>query len=107
MNKKLEQHMTIISNLANGGPSLKDSKKITEKEVILKFLGGTEKEVMKKLIKNEGTLLQSKMSREDEMTPLKVHRAVKKLEKKGIVQKESYGKTNRITLTDDVKNILL
>jgi uncharacterized membrane protein len=40
------------------------------------------------------------------MTKLKTHRAVKELERKGVIKLEQYGKTNRILLRDDIKDII-
>lgn len=59
----------------------------------------------KKMIENDGKILQSKISRIEGMTKLKTHRAVKDLEIKGIVKKEAHGKTNRIILKKDIKDI--
>jgi len=41
------------------------------------------------------------------MGKVRTHRIITELKKKEIVTVEPYGKTNRITLTDGAKNVLL
>jgi uncharacterized membrane protein len=41
------------------------------------------------------------------MGKVRTHRTITELKKKEIITVESHGKTNRITLTDDAKNVLL
>ena len=85
------------------------SPKISEKrenklELIknfIEFLPPNEKSVMEKIIKNGGEILQSKLSRE--FGKVKTFRILENLRKKGIIVKESYGKTNKIKL----KSILI
>ena len=43
----------------------------------------------------------------ENMGKVRTHRVITDLKKKEIVTVEPYGKTNRITLTDDAKNVLL
>jgi uncharacterized membrane protein len=74
---------------------------------ILKLLNSNEKKVVEKIIENKGSALQSEISRMEGMTKLKAHRAVKELERKGIVKLEQYGKTNRIILAEDIKEVIL
>jgi len=109
LDEKLEKNTKIILKLINKENSISKtkSKEITEKNVILKFLNETEKKILEKLIENRGTVLQSEISRMEGMTTLKTHRCVKDLERKGIIKIESYGKTNRIILTKDIKDFML
>jgi uncharacterized membrane protein len=74
---------------------------------ILKLLNSNEKKVVEKIIENKGNALQSEISRMEGMTKLKAHRAVKELERKGIVKLEQYGKTNKVILAKDIKEIIL
>lgn len=101
--------MKIISKIINKGNSISKEtpKKITEKNIILKFLNKSEKKVLEKLIENRGTVLQSEISRMEGMTTLKTHRTVKDMERKGIVKIEAHGKTNRIILMKDIKDFML
>ena len=41
------------------------------------------------------------------MGKVRTHRIITELKKKEIVTLEKYGKTNRINLTEDAKNVLL
>jgi hypothetical protein len=75
-------------------------------KIIFNFLNFQEKQVVKKLIEEKGNVLQSDISRIGSMGKVKTHRAVKDLERKGIIKIEKYGNTNRIYLTDDIKKIL-
>jgi len=106
---KLEKNMKILFRVVDEGSSLslKNNKEKSEKEIILNLLDANKRTILEKLIENDGSALQSEISRMKGMTTLKTHRALKDLEKKQIVKMESYGKTNRITLTEDMKDILL
>lgn len=106
---QLEKNMKIISEIVNNNvPKLKneDTEK-SSKMLILKFLSYGENKVIKKIIDNNGTVLQSEISRMPNMGKVRTHRIVTDLKKKGIITIEKYGKTNRINLTDDSKNVLL
>ncbi|MBC8500228.1 MAG: winged helix-turn-helix transcriptional regulator [DPANN group archaeon] len=109
LGEKLEKNMKVISKLINKNNQTpkKEAKEINNKNVILKFLNPNERKILEKLIENKGTVLQSEISRIEGMTKLKTHRAVKDLERKGIINTESHGKTNRIILTKDIKDIIL
>ncbi|MEM7826833.1 MAG: hypothetical protein QXQ40_01260 [Candidatus Aenigmatarchaeota archaeon] len=109
LEEKLEMNIKIISKLINKKDSIikMNSKNNTDKSIILKFFNPNERKVVEMLIKKKGEILQSEISRTGGMTKLKTHRAVKDLERKGIVTIEKHGKTNRIILTKDVKNTLL
>jgi len=75
--------------------------------LLLKFLNYGEKQVVKKLIENNGTILQSEISRMPNMGKVRTHRIITELKKKEIITIEKYGRTNRITLTEEAKNVLL
>ncbi|MEM3061626.1 MAG: hypothetical protein QW265_04375 [Candidatus Bathyarchaeia archaeon] len=109
LDEKLEKNLKVILKLINKNNTLSDMKsmRIDNKNIILKFLSLNERKVLEKLIEREGIALQSEISLMDGMNKLKTHRAVKNLEIKGIIKTESYGKTNRIILSKDVKDILL
>lgn len=89
-----------------------DTKKsfVDETEIqktMLKFLNYNENRVIKKLIENKGSILQSEISRMPNMGKVKAHRVLQDLETKGIINKESYGKTNRVILDETIKKIFL
>lgn len=106
LEKRMEENIRVISKLVNkNNHPLKKEQKENDKNIILKFLNPNERVILKKLIENKGTVLQSEISRMEGMTKLKTHRTVKDLERKGVIKTETYGKTNRIILTEDIKDI--
>jgi DNA-binding MarR family transcriptional regulator len=109
LERKLEENMKVIFKFIkkNNSIPIKGLTKIDDKKIILKFLNPSERKVVERLIERKGNVLQSEISRMEGMTKLKAHRAVKDLERKGIIKTESYGKTNRIILSKDVKQLLL
>jgi len=108
LDEKLERNMKLILRLLDKDNSISKTQPGELGEtIILKFLNGNQKRVLEKLIEKKGAALQSEISRMEGMTTLKTHRAIKDLEKKGIIKTEGHGKTNRIILTEDIKDILL
>ena len=108
LEEKLEKNMRVISRLITKKNlvSMKKSQKTENKEIILKFLNLNEKKVLEKLLERKGTTLQSEINLMEGMTKLKTHRAVKDLERKSIIKTETYGKTNRILLSEDIKEFM-
>ena len=107
--KQLKDNMNLITEIVdkNGNkPENKDSDK-SSKILFLKFLNYGENQVIKKLIENNGTILQSEISRMSNMGKVRTHRIITELKKKEIITLEKYGKTNRINLTEEAKNVLL
>jgi DNA-binding MarR family transcriptional regulator len=109
LEEKLENNLELILKLFNKNDIVlkKNTKKENDVNIILKFLSPIERNVIEKLIENNGKVLQAEINRMEGMTKLKTHRAVKELERKGIIKRESFGKTNRIILSGDIKDILL
>lgn len=77
------------------------------KTIIMKFLSYNEKKVIAVLIDKKGKALQSEISRTTNMSKVKTHRAVKDLQQKGIIVVDKYGKTNKIQLTDEIKQLFI
>ena len=71
--------------------------------IIMKFLGQDDKNVITLLISKGGTTTQSQISTLPGMSRLKAHRTVKKLEDRGIVHVEKEGKINMVRLVDELK----
>jgi hypothetical protein len=71
---------------------------------MLEMLQPDEREVIKKIIENKGEILQSKLS--SLFGKVKTFRVIESLVRRGIVLKESYGKTNKIRLNEKFKEIL-
>jgi len=111
VDKHLEENMKLISQIAN--TNSKDDQSGMQnvekscKTVVLKFLNYNENRILKKLIENNGSVLQSEISRLPNMGKVKAHRVLKDMEIKGIISIEKYGKTNRINLSEDVRNLFL
>lgn len=105
LEKKLENNIKVISRLINKNGV--NSKKIIDKNLVLRFLNLNEKKILERLIEKNGKVLQSEISRMKGMTKLKTHRTIKNLERKGIIKRESYGKTYHIILSNDIKKLLL
>ena len=107
--EKLEKEFGVITKLMkkNNSISNKTSTETNDKNIILKFLNAGERKVVEALIENKGEILQSEISQMEGMTKLKTHRAVRDLERREIIKKESHGKTHRIILSKDVKEVML
>ena len=106
MEKNLNAITKMVDHKVKSGIK-KEDLKINNNSSILKLLNANEKKVVDKIIENKGSALQSEISRMEGMTKLKTHRAVKELGRKGIVKLEQYGKTNKIILTTDIKEVIL
>jgi preprotein translocase subunit YajC len=107
ISRKLEKNMKIILKLISKNDlKTEEPTEIGNKNTILKLLNFNEKKVLESLIKANGETLQSEISRIEGMNKLKTHRAIRDLELKGVIKTENYGKTRRIILSKDIKNIL-
>ena len=106
--RQLEKNANLITEIVNNNKKPTQEDDTTSSKILfLKFLSYAENKVIKKLIENNGTILQSEISRIETMGKVRTHRIITELKRKEIVTVEPYGKTNRITLTDDAKNVLL
>jgi len=75
----------------------------TNTDIIMKFLGSDEREIVQLLLSKDGMTTQSEIAKLPGMSRLKAHRAVKKLEHRGIVYVEKYGKINMIRIVDELR----
>jgi uncharacterized membrane protein len=75
----------------------------TNLNIILKFLGEDERGIVMLLVEKQGMTTQSEIARLPGMSRLKAHRIVKKLEDRGIVHVEKYGKINMIRVVDELR----
>ncbi len=71
-------------------------------EATLKFLEGDEKVIVKRLVEKDGEALQSELTQLEGMTKVRSHRAIKRLEKKGVVKVVQKGKTNIVRLAGEI-----
>jgi uncharacterized membrane protein len=73
------------------------------KEPVLKLLDPAERKIVEALIRSKGETTQANIVRLTGLQKVKVFRSLEQLRRKGIIVKESNGKTNRIILTEDMK----
>jgi len=71
---------------------------------LVEMLQPNEKEIVRKLLENKGELPQSRLSQS--FGKVKTFRILESLKKRGIIEKEPYGKTNMIKLNEKFKQIL-
>jgi phage shock protein PspC (stress-responsive transcriptional regulator) len=95
----------VVYSILNA--TLEKQKKIvqTNMDIILKFLSQDEREVVRLMAEKEGMTTQSEMAKLPGMTRLKAHRIVKKLETRGIVHVEKYGKINVVRLVEELRGL--
>ncbi|HLC92235.1 MAG TPA: hypothetical protein VJH23_00850 [archaeon] len=77
----------------------------TNVEIIMKFLGDDDRQIVRLLLEKDGATTQSNISAQPGMTRLKAHRVVRKLEDRGIIHVEKHGKVNMIRLVDELRQI--
>lgn len=108
LEQTLEKKFDVVTRLMKRNNSVSNSTpvKIDDKNIVLRFLNPGERKVAEKLIEGNGQVLQSEISRLEGMTKLRTHRAVRDLERKGIIKIENHGKTNRIILANNFKEIM-
>jgi len=84
-----------------------EKKKTIEKniEVLYSILDKDEKNVLNKLINNQGKIEQSKISKDYDK--IRAHRIIKKLKDKKIIDIIKKGKTNKIELKKELKRELV
>ena len=95
----------VVYSIMNS--SIEKEKKIvqTNAGIIMRFLSPDERLVMELMMDKQGMTTQSEIARLPRMSRLKAHRIVKKLEQRGIVHVEKYGKINMIRIVDELKEI--
>lgn len=90
--------------------------KTTEKEIVhtnekvkktLDFLDNEEKIIIQHLIGKKGVDSQSNIASKINISNVKLHRRIKKLEYKGLVYKENKGMSNKIFLNEDLKEVFI
>jgi hypothetical protein len=74
-------------------------------DIIMKFLTEEDREIVQLLLSKQGMTTQSEIAKLPGMTRLKAHRIVKKLEDRGVVHVEKYGKINMIRIVDELKGM--
>lgn len=84
---------------------LKKETKLEREDLnlLLNAFKPTEREIIKKIIENKGKITQSKLS--SQFGKVKTFRVLEDLKKRGIIEKEPYGKTNVIHLNENLKKL--
>jgi hypothetical protein len=95
----------VVYSILNATIEKQEKVVKTNMGIINKFLGADEREILDLLISKEGMTTQSEIAKLPGMSRLKAHRIVKKLEDRGIIHVEKYGKINMIRLVDELKGI--
>lgn len=81
-----------------------DLEKVTN--ALIQFLNKDEKKIVTKLIENNGQILQSELSRIEDIGKLKSHRIIRRLEERNVIEIEKHGKTNIIKIKKEIKDAL-
>ncbi|RLE42989.1 hypothetical protein DRJ48_02185 [Candidatus Woesearchaeota archaeon] len=71
----------------------------------LNFLPPDERDLVRQLIKHNGTLNQASLAKEMGWSRVKTHRVLNRLINKGIVEKSSVGNTNKVQLNRELVEI--
>jgi hypothetical protein len=77
------------------------------RDLLLKFLGREDKLVVKELLSRNGRIYQAELAHLPNMTRLKAHRIVGKLEAMGVVEIKPMGKMRSVELKEELKGALL
>jgi len=76
-----------------------------DRNAVLKFLNPTEQKVMNVILDNRGEITQAKIVSQTGLQKVKVFRVIERLMAKGILSKEPHGRTNKITLSNEIRRI--
>ncbi len=74
-------------------------------KALYRLLDPDERKVFEKMIDNKGKALQSEISYIEGIGKVKAHRIIDKMVEKGIMEKESFGKTNAVKLPKDLQDL--
>ncbi|MCL6089144.1 MAG: hypothetical protein M1530_03200, partial [Candidatus Marsarchaeota archaeon] len=104
-----------LSALLGAGVYYFMSRKVENKEmglksnakVILNLLNADERKAVEKLLEGKGKALQAELTRLPGMSKVKSHRIVKRLQERGVITIERFGKTNVIKLNDEITEGLI
>jgi uncharacterized membrane protein len=90
--------ISILSGITIMRITKKHEIKAVKQEATEYLLLPEEKKVIEVLKKNDYSLPQNKITKESGLTKVQVHRVLKRLETKGLIEKHEYGLTNKIVL---------
>lgn len=87
---------------------LKDRKELTKNiEFTLGFLDTDERKIVTALIDNKGELNQAEFEKITGFHRVKVHRILVRLKSKGLIEKSASGKSKKIELNSEIRNIFV
>lgn len=92
----------VVYGILNAKIEKQEKALKTNLNIILKFLTHDERLIVELMNDNQGQATQSQIGHLPNMTRLRAHRAVKKLEERGIVIVLKEGKLNILKLSDDL-----
>ncbi len=75
-------------------------------EHILKLLPKTHRQIIQKLLENNGDIRQYELVNLTDLNKIKIHRILRDLENDEIIKKEKIGKINKIILNKEIYNAL-
>jgi len=107
--------MLSLALLVGAGTYYLMSEKIDSKQeslkksadIVLAFLNPDEKKLVNLLLENHGKILQAEVTRLPGMTKVKSHRVVQRLIDRGVIQKDTLGKTNVLRFTNEIREGML
>lgn len=76
-----------------------------EKDSVLLLLEKDERKIVSRIVEEGGRILQSEISHIEGIGKVKAHRMLERLERRGVVEKESHGKTNLVKLSKNLKDL--
>ena len=82
-------------------------KKEAAASLAVSLMDKDESKIMGRLVSEGGRITQSEVSRIEGIGKVKAHRVLAKLEKRGIVSSEKYGKTNMVKVSDKYRKLFL
>ncbi|MCX6802339.1 MAG: MarR family transcriptional regulator [Candidatus Diapherotrites archaeon] len=94
--------ISILAGLSIWNLIRKREIKKIKQETANNLLLPDERKVIDALKKSDFEMAQAKLARETGLSKVQVHRAVKRLEAKGVLEKHSYGLTNKIILKKEL-----
>ena len=108
LQKQFTRELSVISSIATDPKEMNPSYSPDDvNSTIMGLLNPHERQIIKHLVENHGTCLQSDIGHMNNMGKVKAHRYLQNLSKMGVVKIEPYGNTNKISISDNVKKIFM
>ena len=83
------------------------SEKEHDASIALSLMEREERKVVSRIVEEGGRITQSEVSRIEGIGKVKAHRILERLEKRGVLAKEQYGKTNMIKLSEKYRKLFI